>query len=146
MQEEIRNNPILICFSPSLDAEVEETGVQAREVFADAPKYGGKGASCLRQTQVTYSAVPQCKGEFLQSFHLLFHFCPLSTGSTRRIHSSYAYGPLFDFASRDCVDTFGCQALVKKRIKYGLRDRRGVLCQCYPRLIKLAEPMILVTL
>jgi len=50
---------------------VEESGVQAREVFADAPKYGGKGASCLRQTQ----------------------------------------------------------ALVKKRIKYGLRDRRGVLCQ-----------------
>eukprot|EP00434_Breviolum_minutum_P015059 symbB.v1.2.013278.t2/scaffold879.1/size325971/25 len=50
---------------------VEESGVQAREVFADAPKYGGKGASCLRQTQ----------------------------------------------------------ALIKKRIKYGLRDRRGVLCQ-----------------
>ena len=30
----------------------------------------------------------------------------------------------------------GCQALVKKRIKYGLRDRRGVLCQCYPQRLK----------
>jgi len=78
LQEEIRTvfhkQPEFHMFSPSLDAEVEESGVQAREVFADAPKYGGKGASCLRQTQVTYSEVPQCKGEFLQFFHLFFHF------------------------------------------------------------------------
>lgn len=77
-------------------------------------------------------------------FICFFMFFPLSTGSTRRIHSSYAY--LFHYLT---FASFSCQALVKKRIKYGLRDRRGVLCQCHPkRFIKLAaaELMILVTL